>query len=293
MVFEFKRNDVVVDEISLLGTVEVFDVIDESLIVFEGVAEERTVLAAVDFTLIGEGEAQSLIEKAHLLKPCAQGFIVEVDGLEGFGTRPERNGRARCIVRFALFQGSVRNTVGKTLAPDKALAANLNLEAARQRVDNGASDAVQATGDGITAAAEFTAGVQHGQNDLNGRASLSLVNVDGNSTTVVVDANGAVGENSNVYGVTVPSKSLVDRVVDDLINEVVQSARSGGPDIHSGSLAYSFQTFKHLDVVGTIFVLKLSRYLPLVLGNIWGSIWGYIGGRAFGRRFNCHLKLGS
>ena len=283
VVFPLERDDLFVDEVGLFGTVEVLDVVDESLIVLEGVTDDRAVVSAVGFTLVGEGETQALVQKTHLLKTSAQRFVIEIDRLEGLSARPEGNGGAGFVVRFALFQGSVGDTIGETLAPNESLATNLDLEAARQGVHHGAADTVQSTGNGIPAAAEFSTGVQHRQDDLNGRTALCLVNVDGDSATVVFDANGAVGQNANINCVAVPRQGFVDGVVNDLIDQVVQSARSGGSDIHTGSLSNGFQPLEDLDIVCTVFVLRLP------LRHYWGYIWG----RAFGRRFNCHLKIGS
>ncbi len=45
---------------------------------------------------------------------------------------------------------------------------------------------------------------------------------------------------------------FVDRVVDDLVDEVMQALRTGGPDVHGWPLADGFQPFEHLDLVGAV-----------------------------------------
>jgi hypothetical protein len=40
---------------------------------------------------------------------------------------------------------------------------------------------------------------------------------------------------------------FVDRVVDDLVDEVMQAIRTSGPDVHRGSFAYRFEAFEDLD----------------------------------------------
>jgi hypothetical protein len=58
------------------------------------------------------------------------------------------------------------------LAPDVALAADLDLERLAQRVDDRDADAVQAAGHLVAAAvAELAAGVQDGEHDLDRRAA--------------------------------------------------------------------------------------------------------------------------
>src|SRR6202042_1707206 len=61
------------------------------------------------------------------------------------------------------------------LPPDVAIAPDLEVDALRQGVDHRHADAVQTTGDLVTAAlAELAAGVQDGHDDLDGGASLLL-----------------------------------------------------------------------------------------------------------------------
>ena len=45
---------------------------------------------------------------------------------------------------------------------------------------------------------------------------------------------------------------LVDRVVDDLPDQVVQSGETGGPDVHAGPLADRIEPFEDLDVLGVV-----------------------------------------
>ncbi len=49
-------------------------------------------------TEIGEGDAQTLVEERHLLEPCAKRLVLELDGLEDVGARPERDGRAGLVL---------------------------------------------------------------------------------------------------------------------------------------------------------------------------------------------------
>ena len=49
-----------------------------------------------------------------------------------------------------------------------------------------------------------------------------------------------------------PSHGLVDGVVDDLVDEVVQTASAGGADVHAGALADRFEPLEDLDVAGVV-----------------------------------------
>lgn len=72
---------------------------------------------------------------------------------------------------------------------------------------------------------------------------------------MVHHAHAAVGEQGDLDQVVVAGQRLVDRVVDDLVDEVVQPALTGGTDVHAGALADRFQPFENGDrasVVGQV-----------------------------------------
>ena len=105
-----------------------------------------------------------------------------------------------------------------------AVAVDLELEPARQRVHDRHADAVQAAGDLVALAAELAAGVQHREHDLGRRLVGVLgVRVDRDAAAVVDDAAAAVGEQRDVDARRVARERLVDRVVDDLVDEVVEA----------------------------------------------------------------------
>ena len=52
--------------------------------------------------------------------------------------------------------------------------------------------------------------------------------------------------------VAVAGEGLVDRVVDDLVDEVVEAARAGGTDVHAGPLADRLEALKDLDILGVV-----------------------------------------
>ena len=97
---------------------------------------------------------------------------------------------------------------------------------------------MQSTGDGVTAAAELTAGVQDRQHDLDRRLLLHRVDVDRDAAAVVDDTHSAIGQQRDIDGVAVPGEGLIHRVIDDLVDEVVKTTGTRGSDIHTGTLAY-------------------------------------------------------
>src|SRR5699024_9327443 len=120
--------------------------------------------------------------------------------------------------------------------PAVALPAHLGHEAGRERVHHGDADPVQTAGDRVAAAAELAARVQDGHDHLDGGPALGRMDVDGDAAPVVDDPQTAVRLQHHVDPVAVAGERLVDRVVDDLVHEVVQSSLPGRSDVHAGAL---------------------------------------------------------
>jgi hypothetical protein len=128
------------------------------------------------------------------------------------------------------------------------LTLDLNFEVRRQSVYYRATHTVQTTGDGVSAAAELSTGVEDGENNLYGRLTFGGVNVDGDTAAVVNDADAAVFAHEDFDVITVTGERLINRVVDDLIDQVVKTTGTGGSDIHTGALANRFKAFKNLNI---------------------------------------------
>src|SRR5260370_40129937 len=96
---------------------------------------------------------------------------------------------------------------------------------------------MQAAADVVSAvrAADLTAGVQLRHDDVDGRHARG-VHRDGDAAAVVTDLDTAVLEQSHVHPGGVACHRFVQRGVDDLPDEVVQTALTGGTDVHAGRL---------------------------------------------------------
>ena len=130
----------------------------------------------------------------------------------------------RCVVPVDLEVGD-RSAALVALLVDLAVAPDLEVEPLGQRVDDRHADAVQAARHLVAVVVELAAGVQHGQHDFGGRLA-ALVPVDGNAAAVVDDGDRVVDVDRDVDLIAEAGQRLVDRVVDDLVDEMVQSRRA-------------------------------------------------------------------
>jgi hypothetical protein len=135
-----------------LGGVEVADEVGDAALVEVGDLGDALGLLAAELlnqarttSLIDERDGQSAIEEGHLLEPARKSGGVVPRGLEDVGVRPEGDGRAVLVGRGALLEWRRGDTVLVGLGPDEAIPLDLDLEACRERVDHGDSNAVKAT----------------------------------------------------------------------------------------------------------------------------------------------------
>ena len=204
-----------------------------------GVVAERDLLL-VPGPLVGERDREAAVEERHHLQALGDRRGAELDLLEHVGIGPERDrragvpalrrgDRAELALRHAgLHRAAARALLDRVLlAVRVAVAVDLEHQARRQRVHDRHADAVQPARDLVAAPAELAARVQGGHHDLGRRASLVLrVLVDRDAAAVVGDAHPAVGRAASRRPGAVAGHRLVDRVVDDLPHEVVQTRRA-------------------------------------------------------------------
>ena len=80
---------------------------------------------------------------------------------------------------------------------------------------------MKTAGNRVTATAELTARVQDGHDDLNRWLVLGRVFVNGNTASVIDDANAAIGQDRDLNVVRVASQGLVNGVIYNLIHQVM------------------------------------------------------------------------
>ena len=100
-----------------------------------------------------------------------------------------------------------------------------------------------------------------------------VVPIDRDAAAVVDDRDRPVDVNRDVDLIAEAGERLVDRVVDDLVDEVVQPGRPGRPDVHRRPLADGLEAFEDLDLVGGVVVAGALSAVAVVVGGDVRSGW--------------------
>ena len=169
---------------------------------------------------------------------------VVVSKIVGIGPERDRGTAVRGLLALAQRPG---HGVRVVLAPHPPIEVDLDVERAGQRVDHGDADAVQAAGDRVGIAVELAARVQDRHDHFDGGLLLHRVHVDRDAAAVVGDADAAIVLEHDVDAGGVARHRLVDGVVHDLLDHVVQTALTGGADVHAGPLADRLEALENGD----------------------------------------------
>ena len=192
--------------------------------------------------------------------------------------------------QFALAQKRRERRIGARLArvgedaglaaverhrPGLAVAVHLDVEALRQRVDDGGADAVQPAGCRVGAVAELAAGVQLGEDHFHaGQPGLRL-DVDGHAARGVAHLDAVVRVQDHVDLGAEAAERLVDAVVDDLPEAVHEAAGVGRADVHARTLPDRLKPFEHREVAGGVVGIGHSvtslRSAPSLTSGVPGS----------------------
>ena len=143
----------------------------------------------------------------------------------------------------------VRLAARELLAVDLPVAAHLGDEPLGERVDDRDADAVQAAGDLVAVAAELAAGVELRQDDRERGQALLRDHVDRDARAGVANGHRVVRMDRDVDEVVAAGERLVDRVVDHLVDEVVEAARARRADVHPGPQPDRLEALEDGDVL--------------------------------------------
>ena len=239
-----------VDDVLVHGVFGLVDVTDE--VANAALVEE--LLGRAAGALVGEDDPQPAGEERRLTEALHEGVRRQLELLEDLRVGHVRNGRSRLALRNLSdhFQLRRRDAAREFLPVDLAIAAHFRPKPLRQRIDDRDADAVQAAGHLVSVTAELAAGVELRQHDRQCRLSLLRHDVDRDPRSLVSDGHGVIGMEDHLEVVVAACEGFVDGVVDDLVNEVMQSPRARRADVHARAQADRLEAFEDGDVLSGI-----------------------------------------
>ena len=167
----------------------------------------------------------------------------------------ECNGGTRLRRRSDLLDLTQRDTARVLLNITLAVAADFGFQIVGQRIDATHPYAVQSARYLVRAFIELTSCVQNGHHYLQSRFFLFLVYIDRDTATIVLDSNGVILIYRNRYIFAISCQGFVDRVVNHLINKMMQTFLPHIAYVHCRAFTYRLEPLEHLDRRGSVFFI--------------------------------------
>ena len=239
-------NDLGVYHLADLLLVDILNEGANTALVFEIVLSVAAVLEHL--SLVAQTDVYTTVEECLLTQTLEQRIIIKHDLLEHIGIRLEAHVKTVAI-GFSLFAERTRHVTSfKSLGITSALMAVIDLHPLRECIYDRRTNTVQTARILISVTAEFSARVKNRVNDLQRRNTHLRMNAAGDTATVVLHRHAVVGMQRDLNALAATRQCLVDRVIDDLVYQMVKSARRSRPDIHTRSLSHGLQTLQYLNL---------------------------------------------
>lgn len=148
---------------------------------------------------------------------------------------------------------------------------DFNFQPFRQSIYNRSTNTVQTAGDLVSAAAEFTACMQNGKDNCYSRNAQLWLNANWNASSIILNTDNISRQKVDQNLGTVSCQNLIDRVVHDLIDQMMKTLWAGGTDIHTRTLAYCVQTFQNLNITCVV-IFNHLRIFSGVFSKVIPSI---------------------
>ena len=250
-------DDLIMDRIISLFLMDIIDELADTALVIKDLVDD-----VLGISLILELNIDARVQECLFSQTaCEDRIIIDVGILENLGVGFEANlGTALCGFTDLL---QIIHDLAALIAleVDILAVADSDLEPFGQRVDDRCTDAVQTAGHLISAAAELTAGMQYGKDDRDRGQTHLGIDADRDTAAVILNADDVAGQDRNIDLIAIACQRLVDRVVDDLIDQMMQTAFTGGAYVHTGAFTDSFESLEYLDLVRAVFTLDLCHFL--------------------------------
>ena len=196
--------------------------------------------------LIGNDDADAGIQECLLTHTLQKDFVIIPGGLKDLRIRLKGDGRAGLLGIADDFQRFFILAAVEMLEMLMRAVLDVDLQPFGQRIDDRSADAVQTAGDLVAAAAELTAGMEHGIHDRCRRDTLGRVDAGRDAASVIGHADDVIRQDIDGNFRTEAGKRLINGVIDDLIHEVMQTVNARRADIHARTLPDRVKTLQHL-----------------------------------------------
>ncbi|MPM70900.1 hypothetical protein SDC9_117861 [bioreactor metagenome] len=206
-------------------------------------------------------DAKPGIEKRLLPHTGMKGLIVKNGFLKHLGVRLEGDLGAVGVAFSYHGEGLGNRAPGKLHLVYLSVLVDLHLQPFRQGVHHRGAHAMEAAGDLIAAAAEFSAGVEDGKHHLQGGLACLLLDIHRDAPAVVHNRDDISRQNAHRDIVAVPGQRLVDGVVHNFVYQMVQARRGRGADIHARPLPNGLKALQNLYFRSAVLMLYRGHAL--------------------------------
>ncbi|OPX72285.1 MAG: hypothetical protein A4E38_00659 [Methanoregulaceae archaeon PtaB.Bin108] len=107
---------------------------------------------------------------------------------------------------------------------------------------------MQTPGDLVRVLVEFSSGMKDGEHHLECAFPVLLHPVDRDPPPVILNSHGTVPVDAHPDMVAVSCKCFVDRIIHNLVDEMMEPACIGTPDVHGRAFPYWLQTLQYRDM---------------------------------------------
>ncbi len=196
-------------------------------------------LALFVLTAVGERDFKSPGQESRLTQAHLQRIVIVDRFLKDAFIRKEGH---LCAV---LFRGTAPLHAQRihgfslfiALFVDFSVFKDLDLQPLGEGVYDRRAHAMQAAGNLISAAAEFSSCVQDGEYDFDCREARLFLDIDRYAASVILYGDGVVFIDLNLYLIAKAGQRLVHRIVYDLVYKMMEAPHGRTADIHSGSFS--------------------------------------------------------
>jgi hypothetical protein len=145
---------------------------------------------------------------------------------------------------------SVGDSSAKSLQIFFPFALDDGFELIGESIDDGCTDPMETSRDFVSAlfSSKLSSCMEDSEDCLESRLACLWVYVSRDTTTIIDHTTRSISMeyDLDIFGMT--CHSLIDRVVDDLPDEVMKTSLISRSDIHTGSFSDWLQTFEYLDI---------------------------------------------